>query len=305
MLEIYHPLFGKMEESALLSVASYHDNFEVSPFFEIFDRDEYNSYPEQIVNCDGFSSSDKTRTLAIEKCFETPRFVVASKGGYGSIRSIEKVAISRDWQGVLCGFSDLTVLINHLAEQTKVACFHGPMFNYPKAWDKDSFLYRSFEAFFCSKDFEYSGSFEGEFLQGSQVKGNLYGGNLSVICSMIGTPFEIDLSNKVLFLEEVNEPTYKIDRMLMQLSLQKWFFKLKGIVFGQFTNCMARPIDCGDLEVYPLVQSFVKKWDVPVIWNAPIGHIDDFMILPIGGESTWTLTKGGLIDVILSYPKNI
>ncbi|MCO4784213.1 MAG: LD-carboxypeptidase [Candidatus Cloacimonetes bacterium] len=305
MTQIYHPHLGKLEDYALLSVASYFHNSAPSPLLQLFSHMEFKQYPEMIENHAGFSSSDLTRAKAIESCFCIPQFVLASKGGYGSIRSIESVRFKKDWEGILCGFSDLTVLINYLATKTKVACFHGPMFNYPKVWERDSFLYKSFEAFFCSKKFEYSDSFEGEFLQGSEICGELFGGNLSVICSMIGTPFEIDLKDKVLFIEEVNEASYKVDRMLMQLSLQKGFSDLKGLIFGQFTDCSPRPLDCGDLEIYPMVQSYLKKWDFPVLWNAPIGHVKDFVIIPIGGESTWALGDNKQIEFQLSYPKNI
>lgn len=305
MLEIYHPQLGNLKEYAILSVASYHDDFIKSPFYRLFNDALYQVYPQQGLNHNGFTCNDQQRKEAIEDCFAESRFVVASRGGYGSIRSLEKVAVNKDWEGVLCGFSDLTVLINYLAQNTQIACFHGPMLNYPKTWTNSRFLKKSFEKLICSKELKYIDCFEGQFLKGSKLSGILCGGNLSVICSMIGTKFEIDLRDKVLFLEEINEPSYKIDRMLMQLSLQKDFSKLRGIVFGQFTNCEARPVGCGDLEVLPLIQSFTEKWGFPVVWNAPIGHINDFMVLPIGGESSWVLSNGGQIEVTLSYPKNI
>lgn len=305
MLNILHPKLGKIDEYAVLSVASYHDNFKTSPFFRFLDIGGVSKFPQEITNCNGFTSSDIQRSLAIENSFEVPRFVLASKGGYGCIRSIENVEVDKNWQGVLCGFSDLTVLINYLAEYTKVACFHGPMFNYPKTWDHSTFLKNSFEWLLCSEASSYTTSFDGEFLHGSKIMGKMFGGNLSVLCSLIGTPFEIQLKDRVLFLEEINEPSYKIDRMLMQLSLLPGFKRLKGIVFGQFTNCGARPVGCGDLEVYPMIKSFVQKWEISALWNAPIGHIEDFMVVPINGESCWSLGNENQIDVTLSYPTNI
>ncbi|PCJ19844.1 MAG: hypothetical protein COB02_06560 [Candidatus Cloacimonadota bacterium] len=304
MTKVFHPKLKKIEDVAVLSVASFHKSFKESALLDFLQNPSFIKFPESITNYDGFSCDDLLRQKALINCFDKPRFVIASRGGYGSIRSLINCHFSKDLEGVLTGFSDLTVLINYLSKNTKIACFHGPMFSYPNKWKKSSYLEKSFQSFFCSDNFNYEDSFEGKFICGNLIEGKLYGGNLSVICSMIGTPFELDLDGIVLFLEEINEPTYNIDRMLTQLSLQKNFKKLKGLVFGQFTNCVSRPKDCGDLEIFPMVKSFVKEWNIPAVWGAPIGHIEDFMVMPISGESLWKQEKNK-VSVRLGYPTNI
>jgi muramoyltetrapeptide carboxypeptidase len=84
-------------------------------------------------------------------------------------------------------------------------------------------------------------------------------------------------------LEDVGEATYRLDRMLMQLKLQRDFSKLKGIVFGGFTNCEVQPPECSDREVFTLLKDFSDSCKFPVFSGFPCGHVEDPVILPIGG----------------------
>ncbi|MCJ8346971.1 LD-carboxypeptidase [bacterium] len=305
MIPIHHPKFDQMHDFAILSVASYFNGSSKSSWYKYCSQDDFKYFPQDVINHEGFSSNDLQRKNAIEDCFSQNRFVIASKGGYGSIRSLDACEIKENWQGIFVGFSDLTIMINHLAQHTQIACFHGPMLSYPTKWQEDSFLARSFHAFFCSEDYCYQDQFVGQFFYGNEIQGKIYGGNLSVICSMIGTPFELNLDGIVLFLEDIHEASYVVDRMLKQLSLQRDFHKLKGLVIGQFTACSVQPKDCGDLELIDLLKSYAKQWEIPLVWGAPIGHVDDFMVIPIGGDCHMVPVSDGQIRVKMGYPKNI
>ena len=105
-----------------------------------------------------------------------------------------------------------------------------------------------------------------------------------MICASLGTPYAPNLSGKLLFLEDINEPTYKIDRMLDQLSKQMDFKKLRGILFGSFRNCFVSPSDSGDLNTDELIVDFCLRSKIPAIVGLPVGHLDDFVCFRIGSE---------------------
>ncbi|MCK5835614.1 MAG: LD-carboxypeptidase, partial [Lentisphaeria bacterium] len=128
--------------------------------------------------------------------------------------------------------------------------------------------------------------------QDGKATGILLGGCLSVLCSLLGTPFCPDFSGGILFLEEVNEPTYVIDRLLNQLKSCGILDNLAGLVFGAFTKCEPR-----DEQEFPLelvLQHYAKFVNGPVCYDLPYGHIAEKVILPIGGQATLNGVAGTL-----------
>lgn len=197
-----------------------------------------------------------------------------------------------------CGFSDLTALLNFLSQQGLARCFHGPMFDWPKSSKSLRYLRKSFESL-CIRREDYRTRIEGKVLNGDHAQGPLIGGNLSVLLATFGTPFEPAFKGRVLFLEEINEPSYRVDRMLTQLSLKEDFKDLCGILFGAFTDCTVSPADSEDLPVGKLIERFASQLEVPCFTDIPIGHLDDFLVLPLETDSSWTQSSEG-IEVYLA-----
>ena len=115
-MSIFHPKLEQINDFAVLSVASFHEDFGHSAFFDYISKDNWEFYPQEVENYNGFSSNDEKRTKAIELCFSKTKFVLASRGGYGTIRSLINCNLSNDTEGILIGFSDLTVMINYFSK---------------------------------------------------------------------------------------------------------------------------------------------------------------------------------------------
>ena len=231
----------------------------------------------------GFARSDKERAIELNNILSDDVLAMASRGGYGCQRMLPYIRVSGKINAKLCGFSDLTVLLNYLYQKYDALCFHGPMLQWPSAAPISSLLWQSFQSIVL-KNSSFDCTFDGKFLNCESLSGPIIGGNLSVICASLGTPYAPNLSGKLLFLEDINEPTYKIDRMLDQLSKQMDFKKLRGILFGSFRNCFVSPSDSGDLNTDELIEDFCLRSKIPAIVGLPVGHLDDFVCFRIGSE---------------------
>lgn len=112
-------------------------------------------------------------------------------------------------------------------------------------------------------------------------KGHIVGGNLSLICSLIGSEYEIPFENNILFIEEVNESPYKIDRMLMHLFLSGKIDKCSAIILGQFTNCT----DDNNIPIIDVLMEKIKLFNKPCIYGLCSGHGEPRITIPIGAEA--------------------
>ena len=124
----------------------------------------------------------------------------------------------------------------------------------------------------------------GECVIPGQCEGKLIGGCLSLFRNLCGTPYFPDLSDSILLFEDEEEPTYKLDLMLQQISQQKGFEKVRGIIFGHFENCIVRREDDGNIA--EMITHFSQGMNIPIIKEFPYGHGIDHYVLPIGGHCT-------------------
>ena len=122
--------------------------------------------------------------------------------------------------------------------------------------------------------------------------GRLVGGNLAVFVSLLGTKYLPDLNNKILLLEEINEPPYKIDRMFNQLRLNKVFDKVSGIILGSFVDCNENDKEKKTLTLEEVWSDYLSSIKIPVIHSFPHGHIKDMLTVPIGTKIKLNATKG-------------
>ena len=231
----------------------------------------------------GFARSDEQRAIELNNILSSNVLAMASRGGYGCQRMLPHLDIPQRIEAKLCGFSDLTVLLNYLYQKYDALCFHGPMMQWPNETQMSSLMWQSFQSIVL-KNSQFDCTFQGQFLNCKALNGPIIGGNLSVICASLGTPYAPNLSGKLLFLEDINEPTYKIDRMLDQLSKQSDFKNLRGMLFGSFNNCNISPNDSGDLNINELITDFCSRYQIPAIIGLPVGHLDDFVCFRIGSQ---------------------
>lgn len=175
--------------------------------------------------------------------------IICLRGGYGTPRILELLDydLIKKHPKVFIGYSDITALHIAITRFSQLITFHGPMVASDMLGDFNQFSKKSLFNFIM----------EGEYLRniknppGEELKtmnpgiaeGSIIGGNLSLIADTLGTPYEIDLKGKILFIEEVGEEPYQIDRMLTQLRLAGKLKEAEGIILGDFNNCVAKSSD--------------------------------------------------------------
>lgn len=220
--------------------------------------------------------------------------IVAMKGGYGCARILDKIDydIIRQHPKIIMGFSDITSLINAIYEKSGLICFHGPVGN--SSWGDFTMKYVESVLMEAHSTHYYPGKKAEDQIRTispGEADGILVGGNLSVFCSMIGTPYLPDPNGKILFLEEVKEEPFRIDRMLAQLKLSGYLQSLKGIVIGKFRDCVAEEKEF-EIKTEVLFDTYFKSLGIPVYSGAMIGHISDKYTLPIGANVRMNANKG-------------
>ena len=214
------------------------------------------------------------------------------RGGYGSIRILDAVdygAIAKRPKPLI-GYSDITALLNAVTRQTGVVTFHGPV----ARSSMPAFSRWHFERVLCRE--EAAGRLgripqaadvlvppENRIvtLRGGVAEGPLAGGNLSLLQCLIGTPYFPDLDGAVLFLEDVGEDLYRVDRMLAHLRLIGALRRLAGVAIGRFTS-LERSSRDGALGFDEVLANYFGPLGVPIAYGFPIGHIDDQWTLPLG-----------------------
>lgn len=219
--------------------------------------------------------------------------VVCARGGSGAARLLpllDYASIRRNPK-VLLGYSDITALHNAIHAQTGLVTFHGP--NGTGSWNR--FNADQFNRLFLERELmQYQNTIEaGDELvprrnriitiTGGKARGELVGGNLTVLTALAGSPYLPDFSGKILFLEDVSEAPYRVDRMLSTLKLMGALDKIAGVIFGECTDC--RPGNgYGSLTLDQILDDYIKPLGIPAYQGAMIGHIRQQFIVPVGGK---------------------
>lgn len=231
------------------------------------------------------AGTDEDRVKDIETMFEDKNIdaILCLKGGYGTPRILDKINydIIKNNPKIFIGYSDITALHIAFNQICNLVTFHGIMAATVSNWDE--FTYNSFMDIVNSKESLELKNPEDEELY-TLVKGStngiIIGGNLSLIASTIGTSYEIDVKDKILFIEEIGESIYKIDRMLTQLELSGKFNDCKGIIFGDFEDCNKERVE--DYDLYDLLLNKIKKYNKPCVYNLQSGHCKPMISMPLG-----------------------
>lgn len=217
------------------------------------------------------------------------RGIIATRGGYGTMRILDALdygAIANDPK-VIVGFSDVTALLNAVALRSGVVTFHGPLAGRLSKWDSVTRGY--FERICMSA--RPPGTLvapDAHVLASGQARGRIAGGNLSLVCALIGTPWSVPFGDALLVLEDVEEQPYRIDRMLTQLRLAGAFRAARGVLFGACTDCRA---DGPSLSADEVLADRLGHLDRPVLAGVPVGHIPEQWVMPIGIEARLDATN--------------
>lgn len=241
--------------------------------------------PAGIYKRNGFlAGSDQERAGIINQLFADPevRGVVCARGGYGATR-LEPYL---DWDAisahpkVFMGFSDITVLHHLIVSRCGLSTFHGPMGTTLGSASEDT--RQSFLDALTSPVPIVIDADQAEVVQPGEGLGPVAGGNLTMIGHLLGTPLQPDFKGRLLFLEEIGEAPYRIDRMLVQMRLAGCFRELAGLFFGDF-------MDCGQPQtIAEIITAHFEASAYPVVTGFPIGHGRNNLTLPMGLEAVLT-----------------
>lgn len=211
---------------------------------------------------------------------EEVKAILAVRGGYGCARILPRLdfeLISRKPK-ILIGFSDLTILLNVIHQRTGLVTFHGPMLSTLVRDGRPQMKAMLNE---LTVHGEENLVIKGlEILRPGDAEGRLIGGNLACLAQLLATPYEPAWEGAILLLEDINEPAYRVDRLLTQMSLAGRLDKVAGIILGEFLESDTRPIS--DLELVWQRTLELTRETIPVWANFPAGHGPRNITLPIG-----------------------
>lgn len=246
-------------------------------------------------SCRGYhgflSGSDELRANDINKMFKDKSIkgIFTIRGGYGAARILDMLdyEMIQNNPKVFAGYSDVTALHNVFNEKCKLITFHTPMASTEFYKGVDDYTMDYFKKnIFSDEPLGILKNPEGQKIKtlvSGKAKGKLVGGNLSLIASSMGTPYELDTKGKILFLEDVDEYPYKIDRMLLQLKQGGKFRDAEGIILGAWTRCEAKEGD-NSLSLMDVFEELIKTENKPTIYNLACGHCMTTMSLPLGAK---------------------
>ena len=236
------------------------------------------------------SGTDELRARDINAMFADDEVdaIVCLRGGYGAMRILDKIdydLIARHPK-IFVGFSDITALHIALLNRCGLATFHGPMAAANWAgkplddFSRDS-MYRSLMNAVPAGELSNPPEYPRQMVNPGQAEGLLVGGNLMLIASSLGTPWEIDTKGRIIFIEEVGERTYCVDRMLTQLRLAGKFDECAGVVFGDFADCPVEYPEFG-LTLEEIIRDVVAPCGKPIFTGLRCGHCTPKLTLPFG-----------------------
>lgn len=240
-----------------------------------------------------FSGTDEERLEDLQRMMDNKniRAIFCARGGYGMGRIIDQLNFKKFKEHTkwVIGFSDITVLHSHLYSNYKIASLHAPM---AAAFNDDEFknqYVQSLHDALIGRKSDYS--VEGNLWnQKGKASGTLVGGNLSLLAHLIGTDSDIKTKNKILFIEDVGEYIYNIDRMMYQLKRSGKLDQLKGLIIGRFSEMKDTTIPFGQTSE-ELIKDLVKEYDYPVCFGFPVSHDKENYALKIGVKYTLNVSQ--------------
>jgi muramoyltetrapeptide carboxypeptidase len=250
---------------------------------DIFDRDIY------------FAGTAERRTREFHELWqrEDVSALICVRGGYGSNYLLEKLdyQMIAERPKILIGCSDITSLLTAIHDRTGLITFHGPMVAKDIAGE-------TLDLSSWNNSLQGAANWnvpatEVEVLRAGKAEGRIYGGCLSMLVASLGTPFEIQTEGTILFIEDVAEKPFRIDRMLMQLRLAGKLEQVRGFVFGEMLDCLPPKGETYTLQ--QVIMRVLAPYNVPIVYGLKSGHVTKGNItLPIGVQAELAAENSGV-----------
>ena len=243
-----------------------------------------------------FSGTDADRLDDVQQMLDDDSIhaILFGRGGYGSIRIMDQIDFTQfiekpKW---LLGYSDITCFHSHIHSLFHIATIHGHMCGGYRALDYNFSSTQSIYDVLLGNPIRYKIE-PHEMNRSGESSGLLVGGNLALLSDLIGTPSDIETDGKILFIEDIAEYKYNLDRMLWQLLRADKLSHLKGLLIGGFTDTMDNEVPFGMTE-YEIVWEKIKEFDYPVCFNFPVGHQARNMALKCGVNYQLIVSNEGI-----------
>ena len=248
-----------------------------------------------------FAGTDDDRLQAFQDLLdnEDVRCIFCARGGYGTSRIIDQLDLSGfssspKW---IIGFSDITILLNKLI-LNQYGGIHGPM---PINFNEEN----SEESIQILKNFLFSGVYpeincpKNPYSRQGHTSGEIVGGNLTMLTNSIGTPTQLNTEGRILFIEDIDERMYRVDRMIVHMKRAGMFDKLKGLIVGHFTSISETEEFGYSLE--ELIISHTEKFSFPICFGAPVGHVMPNYPIIVGREYSLQVEPDYIKIVLKEY----
>jgi len=255
-----------------------------------------------------FAASDVERVAQLHAAALDPdiEMVIALRGGYGLSRLLPAIDFNLLTRSVLeggkrwVGHSDFTVVQLAMLASAGAGSFAGPMIcdDFSRA-DLSEFTHQHFWQ--CVTQDAYSIDVEARGNPLACVEGTLWGGNLTMLCHLIGTPWMPTLQDGILFIEDVNEHPYRVERMLLQLAHAGLLRQQRAIVLGDFSGYRLTEYDNG-YDFNQMLSYLRVRFDIPILQGLPFGHMKDKLTLPVGARCVLDSSDHGFTMTMQSYP---
>jgi muramoyltetrapeptide carboxypeptidase len=263
---------------------------ELNPVLQIFESKGLNVLlgPHLFDIEHQFAGTDQARQLDLQWAINHPtaKAIVIARGGYGSVRLLSDLDFSllKKYPKWLVGYSDVTVLHNAF-HNCHIATLHATMpLNFTKNEEATQGL---FDALFGNLIQTNTNSIT-TYNKVGVTTAEIVGGNLSLLYSLSGTPFDIQTDGKILFIEDLDEYLYHVDRMMMQLKLSGKLKNLAGLIVGGMSDMKDNPIPFGK-TAEEIIHDAIKDYDYPVCFQFPAGHIEKNLPVYFGKTATLTI----------------
>ena len=259
-----------------------------------------------------FSNTDEQRALDVMEMFSNPNVdaILCARGGYGCTRILDLLdyKIIENNPKILLGFSDVTALIQGIYSKTGLIGFHGPVGTtienqYAQSCIQDLLMNLSEQTTIKPVSLEENpyksiSEYQRYTIYPGIAKGKLIGGSLTLITALIGTPYEIDFTDCIVCIEDVEEKPYRIDRMLTQLLGSKTFKAAAGIAFGVCAGCDTEK-NQNNFTLREVIENRISPLKIPAAYGLSFGHVPDNCTLPIGAQSVFNTS---LLEITVTEP---
>ncbi len=242
-----------------------------------------------------FAGTADERASDLQEMLDNPEIkaILCARGGYGTVQIIDKIDFTKFMEQPkwVIGYSDVTVLHSHIQRNCEIQSLHATMpINFPKRARDNSATESLYNALFYG-DNEYRIKPHPLNKPGT-AKGQLVGGNLSILYSLLGSPSDVNTIGKILFIEDLDEYLYHIDRMMMNMKRNGKFDHIRALLIGGMSDMNDNDIPFGK-TAEEIIIDVLGDVNFPILFNVPAGHIEDNRALIIGGDTVVEVNKTG------------